>query len=136
MLPGINGFEVLRRIRSVSKIPVLLLTVAAKTWIASWAWKSAPTIIFQAFNPRELVARIRAILRRAKPGNAANDVPEVLIVGDVELDPRPAVCCARPTGRSDVCRIQSVGSPAARGRASGDPRAAGECRARSQIYGV
>jgi len=28
------------------------------------------------FNPRELVARIRAILRRAKPGNAANDVPE------------------------------------------------------------
>jgi two-component system response regulator CpxR len=39
------------------------------------------------FNPRELVARIRAILRRTKPVRAANDAPEVLTVGDVELDP-------------------------------------------------
>jgi len=39
------------------------------------------------FNPRELVARIRAILRRTKPVKAADAVPEVLSVGDVELDP-------------------------------------------------
>src|SRR5271165_4159185 len=64
MLPGINGFEVLRRISSVSKIPVLLLTARG-----------------------EDVARIRAILRRTKPGKAADAGPEVLTVGDVELDP-------------------------------------------------
>ncbi len=41
----------------------------------------------QPFNPRELVARIRAILRRTKPASVADVAPEVLSVGDVELDP-------------------------------------------------
>jgi len=91
----INGFEVLRRIRSVSKIPVLLLTARGEDVDRIVGLEIGADDYLQPFNPRELVARIRAILRRAS-GNAANDVPEVLIVGDVELDPRPAVCCARP----------------------------------------
>ena len=44
-------------------------------------------VLPKPFNPRELVARIRAILRRTKPVKAADAVPEVLNVGDVELDP-------------------------------------------------
>ena len=48
MLPGINGFEVLRRIRSVSKIPVLLLTARVRMSTALWDSRSERTIIFQS----------------------------------------------------------------------------------------
>jgi len=88
MLPGINGFEVLRRIRSVSKIPVLLLTARGEDVDRIVGLEiGADDYLPKPFNPRELVARIRAILRRTKPARAADVVPEVLSVGDVELDP-------------------------------------------------
>jgi len=105
MLPGINGFEVLRRIRSVSKIPVLLLTARGEDVDRIVGLEiGADDYLPKPFNPRELVARIRAILRRAKPGNAANDVPEVLIVGDVELDPasRSVLRAAQPVDLTSV----------------------------------
>lgn len=87
MLPGINGFEVLRRLRSVSKIPVLLLTARGEDVDRIVGLEiGADDYLPKPFNPRELVARIRAILRRAKPGRA-DAAPEVLSVGDVELDP-------------------------------------------------
>ncbi|MGC2248277.1 MAG: response regulator transcription factor [Terriglobales bacterium] len=88
MLPGINGFEVLRRIRSVSKIPVLLLTARGEDVDRIVGLEiGADDYLPKPFNPRELVARIRAILRRTKPVKAADAAPEVLNVGDVELDP-------------------------------------------------
>jgi two-component system response regulator CpxR len=87
MLPGINGFEVLRRIRSVSKIPVLLLTARGEDVDRIVGLEiGADDYLPKPFNPRELVARIRAILRRTKPGSADGE-PEILSVGDVELDP-------------------------------------------------
>src|ERR1035441_10388489 len=87
MLPGINGFEVLRRIRSVSKIPVLLLTARGEDVDRIVGLEiGADDYLPKPFNPRELVARIRAILRRTQ-SVAADVVPEVLSVGDVELDP-------------------------------------------------
>ncbi len=87
MLPGINGFEVLRRIRSVSKIPVLLLTARGEDVDRIVGLEiGADDYLPKPFNPRELVARIRAILRRTQ-SVAADGVPEVLAVGDVELDP-------------------------------------------------
>jgi len=88
MLPGINGFEVLRRLRSVSKIPVLLLTARGEDVDRIVGLEiGADDYLPKPFNPRELVARIRAILRRSKPGKAADSTPEILSVGDVELDP-------------------------------------------------
>src|SRR5260370_1256183 len=88
MLPGINGFEVLRRIRSVSKIPVLLLTARGEDVDRIVGLEiGADDYLPKPFNPRELVARIRAILRRTQPARSADGVPEVLSVGDVELDP-------------------------------------------------
>src|SRR3982074_1293330 len=88
MLPGINCFEVLRRIRSVSKIPVLLLTARGEDVDRIVGLEiGADDYLPKPFNPRELVARIRAILRRTKPVGPADGVPEVLSVGDVELDP-------------------------------------------------
>ena len=88
MLPGMNGFEVLRRLRSVSKIPVLLLTARGEDVDRIVGLEiGADDYLPKPFNPRELVARIRAILRRTKPGNTADTPPEILSVGDVELDP-------------------------------------------------
>ena len=88
MLPGINGFEVLRRLRSVSKIPVLLLTARGEDVDRIVGLEiGADDYLPKPFNPRELVASIRAILRRAKPGNKADAAPEILSVGDVELNP-------------------------------------------------
>src|SRR6202045_2980927 len=88
MLPGLNGFEVLRRLRDKSKIPVLLLTARGEDVDRIVGLEiGADDYLPKPFNPRELVARIRAILRRPKPVGPADGVPEVLSVGDVELDP-------------------------------------------------
>src|SRR5713226_1207656 len=87
MLPGMNGFEVLRRLRSVSKIPVLLLTARGEDVDRIVGLEiGADDYLPKPFNPRELVARIRAILRRTR-GKGETPVPEAIRVGYVELDP-------------------------------------------------
>jgi two-component system, OmpR family, response regulator CpxR len=89
MLPGINGFEVLRRIRATSRLPVLLLTARGEDVDRIVGLEiGADDYLPKPFNPRELVARIRAILRRSRSdGKAVPPAPEVVRVGDVELDP-------------------------------------------------
>jgi two-component system response regulator CpxR len=89
MLPGINGFEVLRRLRATSRIPVLLLTARGEDVDRIVGLEiGADDYLPKPFNPRELVARIRAILRRTKEGKPSTaPVPEVVRVGDIELDP-------------------------------------------------
>jgi two-component system, OmpR family, response regulator CpxR len=87
MLPGMNGFDVLRKIRDTSRTPVLLLTARGEDVDRIVGLEiGADDYLPKPFNPRELVARIRAILRRTRgQGDAA--VPDVIRVGDVELDP-------------------------------------------------
>jgi two-component system response regulator CpxR len=89
MLPGINGFEVLRRIRATSRLPVLLLTARGEDVDRIVGLEiGADDYLPKPFNPRELVARIRAILRRTRSdGKAAPPAPEIVCVGEVELDP-------------------------------------------------
>jgi two-component system response regulator CpxR len=88
MLPGINGFEVLRRLRSVSRIPVLLLTARGEDVDRIVGLEiGADDYLPKPFNPRELVARIRAILRRTREEKPGAGVPELVRVADIELDP-------------------------------------------------
>jgi two-component system response regulator CpxR len=89
MLPGINGFEVLRRIRATSRLPVLLLTARGEDVDRIVGLEiGADDYLPKPFNPRELVARIRAILRRTRSdGKPAPAAPEMVCVGEVELDP-------------------------------------------------
>lgn len=89
MLPGMNGFDVLRKIRNTSKIPVLLLTARGEDVDRIVGLEiGADDYLPKPFNPRELVARIRAILRRTKVGEQSGaQIPEPIHVGDVELDP-------------------------------------------------
>src|SRR5579872_4942979 len=87
MLPGMNGFDVLRRIRNTSRTPVLLLTARGEDVDRIVGLEiGADDYLPKPFNPRELVARIRAVLRRTGPGGG-DGVPESVRVGDVELDP-------------------------------------------------
>ena len=67
MLPGTNGFDVLRRIRARSRIPVLMLTARGDDVDRIVGLEiGADEYLPKPFNPRELVARIRAVLRRAQ----------------------------------------------------------------------
>src|SRR2546430_6512552 len=97
MLPGLNGFEVLRRIRAESKVPVLMLTARGDDVDRIVGLEiGADDYLPKPFNPRELVARIRAILRRTKSDEligqtnaqtTTQTATTTLTVGDVELDP-------------------------------------------------
>jgi len=89
MLPNVNGFEVLRRIRSKSRIPVLMLTARGTDVDRIVGLEiGADDYLPKPFNPRELVARIHAILRRAKPetNELIVEAHKRLLIGDVELD--------------------------------------------------
>src|ERR1700757_1085050 len=89
MLPGINGFEVLRRVRATSRLPVLLLTARGEDVDRIVGLEiGADDYLPKPFNPRELVARIRAVLPPPRAdGQASPPAPDVLRVGEVELDP-------------------------------------------------
>jgi len=84
MLPGANGFEVLRRLRTRSMLPVIMLTARGDDVDRIVGLEmGADDYLPKPFNPRELVARIRAILRRA---DSPPDGRTVVEIGDVRLD--------------------------------------------------
>src|SRR5947208_4141825 len=65
MLPGMGGLDVLRRLRKVSPVPVLILTARGEDSDRIRGLEmGADDYVQKPFNPRELIARIRAILRR------------------------------------------------------------------------
>jgi len=101
MLPGMNGFDVLRRIRNSSPVPVLLLTARGEDVDRIVGLEiGADDYLPKPFNPRELVARIRAILRRTQAGDkteGAEQIPDIVQVGDIELD--PATRIVRQSGK-------------------------------------
>ena len=87
MLPGIDGFEVLRRLRNEHDMPVIMLTArGTEPDRILGLMQGADDYLPKPFNPLELVARIRAVLKRARPdGNSRSDV---LSYGPVNLNLR------------------------------------------------
>jgi len=84
-LPGIDGFEVCRRLRSRTSIPILILTAREdEVDRVAGLEAGADDYVTKPFSPRELVARVKAILRRS--GQAGLPGGPILAVGDVELD--------------------------------------------------
>ena len=84
MLPDTDGFDVLRRIRQRVRTPVLMLTARGDTRDRIRGLEmGADDYLPKPFDPAELLARIRAILRRAAPAGAA---AAALMAGDIELD--------------------------------------------------
>jgi len=87
MLPGIDGFEVCRILRRELSVPIIMLTARSEEVDKIVGLEmGADDYLTKPFNPRELVARVRAILRRAAPASDAGS-PKVRQVGDVVLDP-------------------------------------------------
>src|ERR1700688_3046670 len=87
MLPGMNGFDVLRRIRNTSRIPVLLLTARGEDVDRIVGLEiGADDYLPKPFNPRELLARIRAILRRSGGVETPATAGDFLTVMGLELD--------------------------------------------------
>lgn len=69
MLPGMNGFEVCRRIRQISEIPIVMLTARGDVMDRVAGLEiGADDYLAKPFEPRELVARIQSILRRSQRG--------------------------------------------------------------------
>jgi len=92
MLPGLNGFEVLRRIREGSRIPVIMLTARGDDVDRIVGLEmGADDYLAKPFNPRELVARIRAVQRRTEsfsvPSREAESAPVLFHDGNIVLDP-------------------------------------------------
>lgn len=89
MMPEMSGFDVLRRIRAESAMPVLMLTARGDALDRVLGLEmGADDYLPKPFSPPELAARIRAILRRAKPAqtSAPTGAPQTIAIGDVELD--------------------------------------------------
>jgi DNA-binding response OmpR family regulator len=83
MMPGMDGLEVCKRIRQKSRVPVLMLTAKGdETDRVVGLEIGADDYVPKPFSPRELLARLRAVLRRSSPEAAA----ATLAVGDIAID--------------------------------------------------
>ncbi len=83
MMPGMDGLEVCKRIRQKSRVPVIMLTAKGdETDRVVGLELGADDYVPKPFSPRELLARLRAVLRRASPETAAT----TLAVRDIVID--------------------------------------------------
>jgi two-component system response regulator CpxR len=89
MLPKLNGFEVLRRLRERSRLPVLMLTARGDDTERIVGLEiGADDYLPKPFNPRELTARLRAILRRVNAAEESSDGAGAKFeVDDIEVSP-------------------------------------------------
>jgi DNA-binding response OmpR family regulator len=89
MLPGLDGWEVCRRLRSQSQVPIIMLTARGDPVDRVVGLElGADDYVVKPFHGRELVARVRAVLRRATGDPAAPAPPDsALTLGDVAVDP-------------------------------------------------
>ena len=83
MMPGMDGLEVCRRIRAKSNVPVIMLTARGdETDRVVGLELGADDYVSKPFSPRELLARLKAVLRRSRP----EVLSEELAAGDVKVD--------------------------------------------------
>lgn len=84
MLPGMDGFEVCRALRVSSDVPVIVLTARDEEADRVLGLElGADDYVLKPFSPRELLARMRAVLRRARPKTL---IGEVIVVGPLVVD--------------------------------------------------
>lgn len=93
MLPGMNGFDLLRELRSKSNVPVLMLTARGEEPDRIVGLElGADDYLPKTFSTRELLARLRAVIRRSTAARLQEEarMPSV-VVGDLHLDPEARV---------------------------------------------
>ncbi len=108
MLPGGTGFELLKSVRQQSSVPVLLLTARGEAVDRILGLEiGADDYLAKPFDPRELVARVRAIFRRtreASPGAARAEHEDAITVGDIHMSlaNRTVTCAGSPVDLTSV----------------------------------
>ena len=107
MMPGIDGLTVCRRIRETSRVPIIMLTARGDEADRVVGLElGADDYVPKPFSPRELLARLRAVMRRAQPAAGGAEI----VVGRVAIDVgRAAGARGRGAGRSDRARVRHSG---------------------------
>lgn len=96
MLPGVDGLEITRRLRADGSIPIIMLTARSLESDRILGLElGADDYVVKPFSPQELVARVKAVLRRAAPQPGEAERP--VVFGDLHIDPvtRSVVAAAR-----------------------------------------
>jgi two-component system response regulator RegX3 len=99
MLPKISGVDVCRQLRKRSQVPIIMVTAkAGEIDTVVGLEVGADDYVAKPYRLRELVARMRAVLRRAPSGGTGEFGPGAIVVGDVALDPdeHTAALAGRP----------------------------------------
>ncbi len=88
-LPGIDGFEVARRIREFPEVPIIIMLTGyteTRTKLRGFAFGTDDYIV-ESFNSDELIARIRAVRRRASgPASSHASIDGLIVAGELEIN--------------------------------------------------
>lgn len=87
MIPGMNGQDVCRRVRARSTVPIIMLTArASEDDRIAGLELGADDYVTKPFSPREVVARVQALLRRVTPSPDGAAPPAAIAIGSLEID--------------------------------------------------
>ncbi len=88
MLPGVDGWEICRRVRATSDLPIIMLTARSDDIDRIVGLElGADDYLTKPFNPRELVARIKAILRRLEKRNLPDSDTQPIVINNLVINP-------------------------------------------------
>jgi DNA-binding response OmpR family regulator len=96
MLPGLSGLELCRRLRAALDVPIIMLTALGEEADRVVGLElGADDYVTKPFSPREVTARVKAILRRTRAGAAPPVETPPLVAGDITIDLRTREASAR-----------------------------------------
>ena len=116
MLPDHDGFDILREVRGQSRVPVIMLTAKGEDEDRIIGLEmGADDYLAKPFNPRELLARMKAVMRRMEETTDNHTTTEILRAGGMELDPtRLTLTIISPDGNQEMelstteCRLMQA----------------------------
>ena len=130
-LPGLDGLDVTRSLRRNGAVPIIMLTARADESDKLVGLElGADDYLTKPFSPKELVARVRSVLRRSE---AAREPADLIRAGDVELNIPSMADDRRAAGRVDAHRVPAGGDDGAPAGPRLQPSSAAECGSRGRV---
>ncbi|HEY3341867.1 MAG TPA: response regulator transcription factor [Anaerolineae bacterium] len=92
MLPGVDGLEIIRRVRGDNPVPIIILSARSEEFDRVHGLElGADDYVAKPFSPREVVSRVKAVLRRGVSESPVNDAHKELTLGGISLEPATRV---------------------------------------------